>query len=388
MRQIDTSLKKGRGKAQHSLDLIEAMHAAAQKANPITGRGVGYKLFTAGLIPSMDRNEMQRVYRLLKEAREEGKIPWDWIVDETREIERVGTWDDPAQYARCVAQSYRRDFWNQQPHRVQVWSEKGTVTRSLGAVFRQAIDDARRNALHAKTEISPGLHVGDFRELSPEVIADESVELVFTDPPYDGDSVPLYAAAAKEAARILKPGGSMLIYSGHVHLLTVLNAMAEHLDYYWHCVTLHPGRNNQIIRYGIESGFKPILWFVKQHRGDVQTFVHDVVTGERQKDVHEWQQHIEDAEYYIEKLVSKGGTVVDFCVGGGTTLVAAKKLGRQWIGFEIDKETAKAASQRLEGGDEVAEFDDGHPMVETLLKWEQGDDATMAALWKLWRSAA
>ena len=42
-------------------------------------------------------------------------IPWDWIVDETRELERVSTWDDPAAYARTVARSYRRDFWNQQP---------------------------------------------------------------------------------------------------------------------------------------------------------------------------------------------------------------------------------------------------------------------------------
>ena len=39
---------------------------------------------------------MQRVYRLLKEAREQGIIPWEWIVDETRAIERVSTWDDPA----------------------------------------------------------------------------------------------------------------------------------------------------------------------------------------------------------------------------------------------------------------------------------------------------
>ena len=76
--------KKGRGRAQKSLDLIEAMYAAAEAAQPITGRGIGYKLFIAGLIPSMARSEMQRVYRLLKEAREEGAIPWEWIVDETR----------------------------------------------------------------------------------------------------------------------------------------------------------------------------------------------------------------------------------------------------------------------------------------------------------------
>ena len=132
---FETRSKKGRGMAQRSLDLIEAMYAAAEAAQPITGRGIGYKLFAQGLIPSMGRSEMQRVYRLLKEARERGHIPWEWIVDETRELERCSTWDDPAQYARCVAQSYRRDFWNQQPVRCEVWSEKGTVRGVLAPVL-------------------------------------------------------------------------------------------------------------------------------------------------------------------------------------------------------------------------------------------------------------
>jgi hypothetical protein len=113
-----TGTKIGRGMAQASLDLIEAMRVIAEAMEPITGRGVGYKLFTQGLIPSMARNEMARVYRLLLKAREQGIIPWEFIVDETRELERVSTWDNPEQYARAVARSYRRDFWNQQPHRV------------------------------------------------------------------------------------------------------------------------------------------------------------------------------------------------------------------------------------------------------------------------------
>ena len=95
--------KKGRGFARRSLELIEAMHTITEAAQPITGRGVGYKLFTAGLIASMARKEMQRVYRLLKEAREREIIPWDWIVDETRSLERVSTWSNPAEYAECVA---------------------------------------------------------------------------------------------------------------------------------------------------------------------------------------------------------------------------------------------------------------------------------------------
>jgi hypothetical protein len=83
----------------------------------------------------MERANMQRVYRLLKEARERGMIPWEWIVDETRELERAAIWADPAAYVRAVHRSYKRDFWTQQPDRVEVWSEKGTVRGVLAPIL-------------------------------------------------------------------------------------------------------------------------------------------------------------------------------------------------------------------------------------------------------------
>jgi hypothetical protein len=189
------------------------MYAAAQKAKPITGRGVGYKLFTAGLIPSMDRNEMQRVYRLLKEAREQGDIPWDWIVDETRAIERAATWDDPADYARCVAQSYRRDFWNQQPHRVQVWSEKGTVRGVLAPVldhyavgFLPVHGFSSATAAHDIAEDDDGrdlivLYVGDL-DPSGMYMSEEDLPARFAK--YNGDHIKLrrIALTAKQVARL------------------------------------------------------------------------------------------------------------------------------------------------------------------------------------------
>ena len=133
--QIEPCSKKVRGRAQRSIALIDAMYWAAEDAQPITGRGIGYKLFTLGLIPSMARLEMQRVYRLLKEAREEGIIPWEWIVDENRSLERTPSWSDPASFVRTVSRAYRRDFWDQQPVRVEVWSEKGTVRGVLAPVL-------------------------------------------------------------------------------------------------------------------------------------------------------------------------------------------------------------------------------------------------------------
>jgi hypothetical protein len=129
--------RRGRGRSKRSIDLIEEMYEIARAAQPITGRGIGYKLFARGRIPSMSENSMKAVYRLLKLAREDGTIPWDWIVDETRATEIVATWANPNEFSKEMTTAYRRNFWNQQPIRCEVWSEKGTVR----GVLRPVLDE-------------------------------------------------------------------------------------------------------------------------------------------------------------------------------------------------------------------------------------------------------
>jgi hypothetical protein len=198
--QIETCSKKGRGMSRASRDLIEAMHAAAKAAQPITGRGIGYKLFTAGLIPSMETKEMQRVYRLLRHAREQDIIPWEWIVDETRSLEKVSTWDDPEQYARAVARSYRRDFWNQQPVRCEVWSEKGTVRGVLAPVLNEyAVGFRVMHGFSSATAVHDAALDDDGRDLIALYVGDYDPSGLFmsqTDLParlvkYDGRHVEL-----------------------------------------------------------------------------------------------------------------------------------------------------------------------------------------------------
>jgi hypothetical protein len=135
-RQIGTSPKMTRMHAR-SMGLLRHMIPIVEAAQPITGRGVGYKLFVAKLIKSMSESEMKKVYRLIKIAREEGKLPWEWIVDETRQIERVARWSDPKEFAEQAARQYRRNSWEQQPLRCEVWSEKGTIRGVLKPVLDQ-----------------------------------------------------------------------------------------------------------------------------------------------------------------------------------------------------------------------------------------------------------
>jgi hypothetical protein len=162
----ETGSKKGRGMARRSLDLIEQMYAMAEAVRPITGRGVGYKLFIPRLIASMKTTDMQRVYRLLKQAREQGVIPWEWIVDETRPREGVSTWANPTEYARTVANSYRRDFWRDQPHRVVLVSEKGTVRGLLQPLIeRYAVEFQPMGGFGSATKVHDFAQDDDGRPL-------------------------------------------------------------------------------------------------------------------------------------------------------------------------------------------------------------------------------
>jgi len=242
-------------------------------------------------------------------------------------------------------------------HLVEEMDRTGNVTRAHLAVQLQRKDEERTDKFHRLIDIDSRLHVGDFRKLA-HCIPDNSVELVFTDPPWDRDSVPLYCDAAKEAARILKPGGSMITYVGQVILPDVLPLMMQHLKYFWTGAALRDGRLNQIHAYGIENTFMPMLWLVKEYRGDVQTFVRDSVLGVRQKQFHEWQQSQEDAEHFIGGLTSPTGIVVDFFAGGGTTIAAAIRLKRQWTAFEIDEAAIPGIVERIEAAPEPSTRDE------------------------------
>jgi hypothetical protein len=83
----------------------------------------------------MSKNETNKVSTQLTWAREMGRIPWPWIVDETRVPERISAWDDPAAYVETVRRSYRRDRWADQPAWVEVWSEKGTIRGTLAPIL-------------------------------------------------------------------------------------------------------------------------------------------------------------------------------------------------------------------------------------------------------------
>jgi hypothetical protein len=125
-----------KGKTAKSLALINACYDILQEIHPATVRAVCYQLFIRQLLPSMAKTHTNRVSAQLVYARKAGIISWEWIVDETRAMEYAGTWKDPETFASIIMDIYRRDRWALQPHRVEVWSEKGTVRGTLGQMLK------------------------------------------------------------------------------------------------------------------------------------------------------------------------------------------------------------------------------------------------------------
>jgi site-specific DNA-methyltransferase (adenine-specific) len=72
-----------------------------------------------------------------------------------------------------------------------------------------------------------------------------------------------------------------------------------------------------------------------------------VSTGRRQDLIHPTQKPIALMEYLIKTYSNEGETVLDFCMGSGTTGVACKTLNRNFIGIELDKKYFEIAKARI-----------------------------------------
>jgi len=228
-------------------------------------------------------------------------------------------------------------------------TDKILTTNRAARIARENV--AQERAQQATGDVITGtarIILGDFRERGIE-IADGSVDLIFTDPPYPEESLPLWRDLGAFAARVLKPDGLLLAYTGAMYLPQILNMLGENLDYWWTGSIVLDGPHSRVYARQIAQGSKPLLFYVP-HGGKPRAWFEDTYRSEgEQKESHDWQQSIGAAIHYIEKMTDAGDLVVDPFLGGGTTGVAAVQTGRVFIGFEIDKVAFVEASERING---------------------------------------
>lgn len=71
-------------------------------------------------------------------------------------------------------------------------------------------------------------------------------------------------------------------------------------------------------------------------------------TGDKTKRLHPTQKPVDLLEYLVKTYTNPGETVLDNCMGAGSTGVACLNTGREFVGIELDPEYYQIAKERIE----------------------------------------
>ena len=122
--------------------------------------------------------------------------------------------------------------------------------------------------------------------------------------------------------------------------------MQKHLRWHWLLADRFGGPHRAVYAKKIANTWRPIVAF-SNGKATARWITDMVLSGGREKDAHDYQKVLTDAEYIIEKLTDPGALVVDPFSGAGTVPAACRKLGRGWLACEIDSRTAQVARGRV-----------------------------------------
>lgn len=219
-----------------------------------------------------------------------------------------------------------------------------------GRVSRAVKETAARDEIAAATELPFELVIADLRDWRPEGVAS-----IITDPPYVGDSIPLYEALRDFAVDVLPEGGPLVVMTWQAILPAVIRAL-DHPDlaYRW-CICWRYANveNTADQKRRVFDCWKPVLVY---HKGgmpaDAPMIRDEIANKAGDKDFHEWGQSVDGFGRLVASFSQPGDIVCDPFLGGGTTAIAALSQTRRFVGADIDAQSVQVTSERL--GLEVA----------------------------------
>lgn len=238
------------------------------------------------------------------------------------------------------------------------------------------------------------IYKGDCLELFKK-IPDNTVDMTFADPPFNlkknytsyNDSLEFQEYLnwcekwISEMVRITKPTGSIFLHNipkWLTYYSIYLNKLANFRHWIsWDAPTAPMGNSLQPAHYGIlfytkEAKGSKIYELRQPHKrdrkqgyllkdyggkkdllhpfgplvSDVWTDIHRIKHN-RKRDLHPCQLPIHLMDRLILMTTDENDIVLDPFSGTGTTAISAKRLGRKYIGFEIDKDYINISLEKL-----------------------------------------
>ena len=217
-------------------------------------------------------------------------------------------------------------------------------------------------------------------------LPDNAFELAIVDPPYGTtackwDTVIDLPQMWEQLKRITKPNGAIVMTASQPFTSALVMSNPKMFKYCWvwdkkkggnimslkwqpykthedivifckSAVNYHPIKTPQKLRTGktYSSGEANGI----KNYGDLRLYndkhpksILEISNANQKGKVHPTQKPVALMEYLIRTYTNEGETVLDFTMGSGTTGVACKNLGRDFIGIELDQGNFDIAQQRI-----------------------------------------
>ena len=226
---------------------------------------------------------------------------------------------------------------------------------------------------------------GDCLELMKE-IPNESIDMILCDLPYGTtknkwDSVIPLNKLWKSYERIIKDNGAIVLFSQMPFSAELVHSNLKLFKYEWiwekdngtgflnakkmplkiHENILVFYKKLPLYNPQMRTGFKPYKCKQGRHstnygayeQGHItesngERYPIDIIKFKKDSGLHPTQKPVELLEYLIKTYTNENETVLDNCMGSGSTGVACINTNRNFIGYELDEHYFQIAKERLE----------------------------------------
>lgn len=205
------------------------------------------------------------------------------------------------------------------------------------------------------------------------------VDAIICDPPYNigydtWDSNFSMSEIAVLCSKLLKPNGNLILFQGWSNVCETKKEFDKYFNLEdWIVYDRIKGRGG---KKHLVSTREDILWYsngkdytfnkipstIKKKTGglglkngceyralsNVWTDISPIVPWSKERVEHPTQKPVQLMERCVELWTNENDIVLDFCAGSGSTGVACKKLGRDFVGIEIDKNYFEIMKERIE----------------------------------------
>ena len=230
------------------------------------------------------------------------------------------------------------------------------------------------------------LHLGDCLDILP-TLADNSVNMVLVDLPYGTtackwDSIIPLDKLWKQYNRICKEDGAMVFTAAQPFTTILAASNLDNFRYEWIWekpqgtnpmnVKVMPlkSHENILVFYRKKPIYNPQMWHSTPYSGfssdtskigevyggakskhrdnpEGSRYPKTVLKFKQEKGLHPTQKPVSLMEYLIKTYSNEGETVLDNCMGSGTTGVACVNTNRDFIGIEKEEKYFKIAENRM-----------------------------------------